>query len=42
MAVFVTGLWFIAQWLLGVLASYIMKSTTGNRGVKGYNNMNTP
>lgn len=31
MAVFVTGLWFSAQWLLGVLASYIMKSTTNNR-----------
>lgn len=42
MAVFVTGLWFSAQWLLGVLASYIMKSNTSNRGVKGYNNIWTP
>lgn len=31
MAVFVTVLWFSAQWLLGVFASYIMKSTTNNR-----------
>lgn len=30
-----------AQWL-GVLASYSMKSTANNRGVKCYNNMNTP